>query len=253
MKLRYQLLWGAALALSMGCSATLKQPCTVGRGEGGSYLAVATLTSAAGTCDDANKGWDIDATHFTFDVEKFGDTATDFGKHIAILPDYFQSPTTAVHAPGTVAIGDLTSDFSAADPDANNLATCTVPTMTAAVDGAESFTFSNVKFLTEPGYQGAEVAFDLAYTDLAGCTANYSVLALQPALGCAEDRDCHWDTIATDPTCNTVTQMLSNIPAHCNLDIGACEITGTFPVTGPGYSCASAAKNNGAGDPYTPP
>ena len=44
-------------------------------------------------------------------------------------------------------------------------------------------TFSNVQFYTSPQIPGTQFTGDLAYTE-GGCTANYSVLAVFPAISC---------------------------------------------------------------------
>lgn len=240
MTLRSKLFWAAALLGLVGCNTTGLKPCTVVRAEGGNYIG--TLTRIDG--DPAGCG----LASVEFSVEKLGTTLYDQGTTIAILPQDFVNADGDPLDVNAIATGELISPDQAVDPDAKGHLTCKAPTFTAATGNGVTYQFSNVTFLSEAGFNGAQMSADLVYTDAAACTAHFKVLGLAPAVGCAADSDCHWDAVATDPNCNSITGLLSTMPAHCNTTLGVCtlENQGDFPVVGKGYSCAAfAATGNG--------
>lgn len=82
-------------------------------------------------------------------------------------------------------------DFVATTPDANNV--CTVPTMSSAalqipagtpLDEADiEYSWKNVRIYVTTAYPGTQMVGDLTYRE-GGCTAEYTVVGLWPAIGC---------------------------------------------------------------------
>lgn len=81
------------------------------------------------------------------------------------------------------------------------------------------YAWSNAKFLVSADAQGTQFEADLTYTR-DGCTAEYHVLGLYPAIGCESDDDCTADDNGINP----------DFAVRCETNIGMCVIASAPPA-----------------------
>lgn len=79
--------------------------------------------------------------------------------------------------------------------------------------------WSNARFYVTADAQGTQFTAELKYTQN-GCTAEYEVLGLFPAAGCASDDDCQVSTNGINP----------NFATECDMNLGLCIPKGDVPA-----------------------
>ena len=77
------------------------------------------------------------------------------------------------------------------------------------------YTWSNLTFLVSPASQGTSFIGQLEYTEN-GCTAQFDVFGLYPAVTCMTDEDC------LDPAAGINSDLIANEAVYCDLDLGMC-------------------------------
>lgn len=82
-----------------------------------------------------------------------------------------------------------------------------------------SYAWSNARFLVSADAQGTQFEADLTYTQ-DGCTAEYHVRGVYPAVGCASDDDCNDDRNGINP----------DFALRCNTDLGLCVLDADLPA-----------------------
>lgn len=190
------------LSLLLAVASACEQPpadCTTGHG---AFAAKYTLKEGSkqgtGACD-ALKGEKIG-------LEKYNPSQADDPKRqdltkalLRIRPHALGDlANQAAEADVSIEGQELTSlgDFVSTTPDENNV--CTVPVMTPAgiqipagspIPEADiEYTWNNVRIYVSPAYPGTQMTATLTYRE-GGCTAQYSVLGLWPAVGCEATDD----------------------------------------------------------------
>ncbi|HMK74218.1 MAG TPA: hypothetical protein VK454_12815 [Myxococcaceae bacterium] len=219
----------ATALLVAGCAPDIPQPCLVGRADSSAYVATLSLKSGqdiAPECAAATPPQRVEL----YGVEKYsppGQAST-----VAMLPlDLDQNP---VFPGDTPPLSE--GAFSAENANAEGL--CTVPSLSLeqgdVPDGSGgsrvvSYQFSDLRFLAGPAYQGTQFSASLHYADGA-CGADYDVLAVWPAVGCATSDDCN---PAQDISQGIFGSGINSAyPVVCDPVAQYCVLTGTtFPQT----------------------
>jgi len=81
-----------------------------------------------------------------------------------------------------------------------------------------SYTWKNARWLVSADAQGTQFEADLTYSEN-GCSAEYSVLGLYPAIGCETDEECNQDDNGINP----------DFAVRCEASIGLCVIADALP------------------------
>ncbi|WAS94765.1 hypothetical protein [Nannocystis punicea] len=132
-------------------------------------------------------------------------------------------------------------DFESGSPDGDDLchvpqlgpATFTRPELPAVADDPAteddetkavsppttvSYEWTDVRWLNTPDAQGTQFEADLKFTQ-DGCTAEYHVVAVSPAVECAADEDCTLTGNGLNP----------DFAVECATDIGLCVLAKPIP------------------------
>jgi hypothetical protein len=86
-----------------------------------------------------------------------------------------------------------------------------------AVDLA--YQWSNARFVVSADAQGTQFEADLEYTK-DGCTAQYHVVGVHPAVPCVSDGECSDENNGINP----------DFALRCNTDLGLCVLDGDLPA-----------------------
>jgi hypothetical protein len=81
------------------------------------------------------------------------------------------------------------------------------------------YEWSNARFVVSADAQGTQFEADLVYQQ-DGCTAEYHVVGLYPAVGCESNDDCNDDKNGINP----------DFAVRCNTDLGLCVVDGDLPA-----------------------
>jgi len=168
------------LILAAGCGSAVQPECQMLPSAQGGYVLRFTRTgSAAAGCDTANPAE-------TSDIWVFDTLANSEVRAHSVSMPY---PVPAVDPLPANFVG--AGKFTDREADANAL--CHVANLTAMSDGSGatllSYSLRNMESLGSAAYQNAEFKADLTYTSGA-CTAEYTVQALSPAVGCESNVEC---------------------------------------------------------------
>jgi hypothetical protein len=110
-----------------------------------------------------------------------------------------------------------TGKLQGGDPDQEHF--CVAPQFSPLSYGGIGYQFSNVKFYVTPQIPGTQFTADLAYSEGAGCTANYSVVGVFPVVSCKDSDgnpdntlcaqvDHEWSGLALNPDFPTKCENL---------------------------------------------
>lgn len=219
----------APALLVAGCAPDIPQPCLVGRADSSAYVGSLTLKAdqtIAPECAAATPPQRVEL----YGVEKYSPPGK--ASTVAILPlDLDQNP---VFPGDTPPLSE--GPFTAQDADASGF--CSVPILSVeqgdVPDGAGgsrvvSYLFSDLLFLAGPAYQGTQFSASLHYVDGA-CAADYDVIAVWPAVGCATTADCN---PAQDISQGIFGSGINSAyPVACDPVAQYCVLSGTtFPQT----------------------
>jgi hypothetical protein len=175
------LVLGSAAALS-ACSTSIRDnPCLVWIADNGTYLVKYTAKTPADACV-ATQGLDGQFADLAVNLYPQPDKST-----VALLPpEVVDVATDGMRDPAvTLAVGEFDNGGGAVDDK------CAVPTLTEAsnVDGSVKYQYSNLNFLEDASTQGLAFQGDVSITT-AGCTTDYSFVAMAPGIGCETGDDC---------------------------------------------------------------
>jgi hypothetical protein len=211
-------LLGLSLLLALVSAPGCEQPsadCTTGHGAfAAKYTLVEGSKQGSGACD-ALKGERIGLEKYnpsqTEDPEKQDLTKALLRIRPSTLGDLaIQADEAGVSIEGQ----ELASlgTFDSVMPNEKDI--CTVPSMSPAgiqiPDGAAipeadiEYTWKNVRIIVTPAYPGTQMAATLTYRE-GGCTAEYNVVGLWPAIGCeGTDADGNPNGVADDTLCDPI-------------------------------------------------
>lgn len=133
-------------------------------------------------------------------VQSLGDFAGSKpdGEDFCSVPDLSRTELSLPAAP------EIPDDPETPDEDE------TVPAQPATTVAME---WSNVRILVTADAQGTQMTADLHF-EQDGCEADYSVVGVYPAVGCASDEECDDDANGINPSFAT----------RCNMDLGLCVL-----------------------------
>ncbi|MCA9690072.1 MAG: hypothetical protein R3A51_13335 [Nannocystaceae bacterium] len=81
------------------------------------------------------------------------------------------------------------------------------------------YEWRNARILVSANAQGTQFSADLTYTQ-DGCTAEYHVVGVYPAVGCELDEECTADDSGINP----------DFPTRCHAELGLCVLVGEPPA-----------------------
>ena len=161
-----------------GCGSMAPPECQMLPSAQGGYVLRFTRTGAATAgCETANPDE-------TSDIWIFDTLAnSEVRVHAALSMPYADPPVDPLPA-GLIGAGKFAQ--REVDGDGN----CKIASFTTMSDGSGlSYAMRNLESLGGAAYQNAEFKADVTLTSGA-CTAEYTVQALSPAVGCESDEDC---------------------------------------------------------------
>jgi hypothetical protein len=160
-----------------GCGSMAQPECQMLPSAQGGYVLRFTRTAppTAG-CETANPDE-------TSDVWIFDTLANSEVRAHAALSMPYPVPAVDPLPAGLIGAGKFVQ--READADGN----CKIASLTTMTDGTLSYSMRNFESLGGAAYQNAEFKADVTLAQTA-CTAEYTVQALSPAVGCESDADC---------------------------------------------------------------
>ena len=165
------------LLVVTGCGSMAPPECQMLPSAQGGYVVRFTRGGAA------SPGCDTDTPQETSDIWIFDTLANSQVRvHAALSMAYTGNEPDPLPA-GLVGAGEF--DQRQADAEGN----CNVQSFSTMTDGTLSYAVRNMVALGGAAYQNAEFKADVTYTQ-GTCTAEYTVQALSPAVGCDTDADC---------------------------------------------------------------
>ncbi len=165
------------LLLATACGSLAQPECQMLPSAQGGYVLRFTRTGAA------SAGCDIQTPAETSDIWIFDTIADSQVRVHAALTMPYVDPLVDPLPAGLIGAGK----FTTREADADSL--CHIDSLTTMTDGALSYATRNMESLGSAAYQNAEFKADVTMTSGA-CTAEYTVQALSPAVGCESDADC---------------------------------------------------------------
>jgi hypothetical protein len=226
--------FAGALVLACNNVPQPKPGCTIGQGEFAAKYTPKAGETPTGACANV-KGEIINLRDYT-------DQGTNY---IAVRTTSF-APVAGRTDPNA---DDKPYAFGEFPKESNAESFCVVPHMdparlrldpagaSAAVD--KTYEWTDVEILVTPRAAGTQLKASLKYTDaVSGCTANYDVVAMRPAIRCGTNGQPDNTKCATkaDPAnnvklgCGTAGCLSPDIVTHCDPDILLCVLDGTPPV-----------------------
>jgi hypothetical protein len=183
-------------------------------------LAIRTGTSVAANIipDDYGAGYGPDGgpvpiPGYTYDYY----VANALGKFAAGVPDDDDFCTAKDMMPSVVSTPELPSYMIPDDPATMDVdETETVPATPATTMRHE---WTKARWLVSPDAQGTQFDGTVKFV-VDGCTAEYDVIAVSPAVSCEKDEDCAAEGIGINPDFAVV----------CDLGIGACVPSKALPA-----------------------
>lgn len=166
------------LLAAAGCGSMAPPECQMlPSAQGGYVLRFTRVGAASAGCDTATPAE-------TSDIWIFDTLAnSEVRAHAALSMAYTGNEPDPLPS-GLVGAGK----FAQRDADADGL--CKIQSLTTMSDGSGlSYALRNLEALGGAAYQNAEFKADVTLTSGA-CTAEYTVQALSPAVGCESDADC---------------------------------------------------------------
>lgn len=165
------------LLLATACGSLAQPECQMLPSAQGGYVLRFTRTGAA------SAGCDTQTPQETSDIWIFDTIADSQVRVHAALTMPYADPTVDPLPAGLIGAGK----FTTREADADSL--CHISSLTTMTDGTLSYATRNMESLGSAAYQNAEFKADVTMTSGA-CTAEYTVQALSPAVGCESDADC---------------------------------------------------------------
>lgn len=232
------------LALALACN-NVPQPkpgCTIGQGDFAAKYTPKAGETPVGACA-ALKGEKINLRDYTQgDVSAHTNT-----NYIAIRTNNLGKADPAKRTDPNPE--DTVYSFGEYPKHSNEESFCVAPTFTPArlrLDAVgttpavdKTYEWSNVQILVTARAAGTQIKADLKYTDaVAGCSVNFDVVAMWPAIACGtngqpDNRKC---ATKADPAqgitvgCAGPNCLSPDIKTHCDPDLLLCVLDGTPPV-----------------------
>lgn len=154
----------------------------------------------------------VEVPGFTYDYY----APNALGKFISGLPDDSDFCTATDMKPSVVSLPELPEYMVEDDPETPEDETATVP---ASPPTTLRYEWSKARWVVTPDAQGTQ--FDgTVKISIDGCTAEYDVLAVSPAVGCETDDDCADPAAGINP----------DFAVTCNVDLGLCVPSKKLPA-----------------------
>jgi hypothetical protein len=246
MTIKNRILLAAATAFALSACGGATQPkpgCTIGQGEFAAKYTPKAGETPAGPCADL-KGELINLRDYSSQDQKTTYVAirsANLGTSLGHRTD--PNPENKPYSFGEFPFESNSQNF------------CVMPTLTPArvqlpASGAapavdKTYEWSDVQVLVTSRAAGTQIKANLKYTDaVAGCTANYDVVAMWPGINCAttvngvKTADNTKCATKADPSkgikigCSATTGfcLSPDIKTYCDPEIFLCVLDGTPPV-----------------------